>query len=160
MQKYHKEYIKDIAIDSVLPTLKAETRKQVLLELSKEAAKHSGANAQIIYKTLCTAEEKHSSGIGDFVAIPHAKLKNLPQAITILARLHTPVSFDSNDGQPVDIACLVLSPERDGPLHLRRLSRISRLLKNKELHNKIKETNDAQTIRMLVIAPDGWLMAA
>lgn len=160
MQQFNTGYKQDVEIDSILPVIKATTPKQVLQELSEAAALKSGTNAQQIFEILAHKEERESSGVGQGIAIPHAKIRHLPHPVTVLARLATPVSFDSVDEHPVDIACLILSPEREGPLHLRRLSRLSRLLKNKELHSKIVETNDGQTIRSLLMDPDGWTLAA
>jgi PTS system nitrogen regulatory IIA component len=54
----------------------------------------------------------------------------------------------------------LLSPERDGPLHLRRLSSLSRLFKCDALVTKIKDAKDETTIRSLLIDPQGWMLAA
>lgn len=161
MIQYNKGYRQDVDIDCILPALNAATPKQALQHLAKKAADILDVDKNAIYAALLQKEEQESAAIGEGVAMPHAKLKSMSRPITIMARLSTPISFENApDNQAVDVMCLVLSPERDGPLHLRRLSRISRLLKNKELHSKIKETSDGQTIRSLLLDPEGWTLAA
>ena len=100
------------------------------------------------------------SGIGDGVATPNLKVKGLRKPFTILATLRRDVDVAANDEVPVGVVCLVLSPESEGPAHLRRLSRISRALKNAGLYKKIRNTKDADIIQSLFMDPDGWLLAA
>jgi PTS system nitrogen regulatory IIA component len=68
--------------------------------------------------------------------------------------------FKSADDQPVNLVAFILSPETDGPLHLRRLSRTSRMLKNETLRKRLQEAKDELAIRSLLIDPEGWVLAA
>ena len=94
------------------------------------------------------------------VAIPNLKLKSLRIPLTLLTILDKAVPFHPEGTQTADIICTVLSPEHYGPLHLRKLSRLSRMFKGKELCNRIRDAKDADTIRSLLHSPEGWMVAA
>jgi len=154
------DYNRDLHFDLVLPHLKVVSYKQILMEFSTIAEKHLGISGEKLFQLLLSQEEKSSSGIGENVAIPHLQVRGPQKPFTIMATLDRPVNCNAIDNQPVDLVCLVLSPESEGPFHLRRLSRISRLLKNEKLHKKLQEANDKQAIQTLLIDPEGWLLAA
>jgi PTS system nitrogen regulatory IIA component len=89
-----------------------------------------------------------------------SKAKALSHPVTLLATLNSEIDFGGTNDRPVHTICVLLSPERDGPLHLRRLSRLSRLFKCDALVTKIKDAKDETTIRSLLIDPQGWMLAA
>ncbi len=151
---------KDIQLDLVITDLKATNRKHALQILSQEICCYIPCHASTLHEALIDAEHAGSSGIGDGVAIPHLKMKFLYRPFVAMAVLAQPIKFDSIDQRPVDIVTCLLSPEQDGPLHLRRLSRITRALKNRELCDMIRETRDSETIRSLMLSPEGWMLAA
>ena len=150
----------NIQADIILPEIRAAHQKQALGILASEIAAQTQCSGALMLDHLLEKEMKSSSGIGDGVAIPHLKISGLKQRLVVLATLHTPVDFKAIDDKPVDIICTLISPEEDGPIHLRGLSRISRLFKNKRLCQRIRETDDAATIQSLFNDPEGWLLAA
>lgn len=153
-------YDKDTNIDIVLPCLSGANREQLLHNLAAAAAEHIPASPADIYEQLKDKEAEASSGIGEGVAIPTLKVASLPGAKALFTKLERPVEFNAIDGKPVDIICLLCCPEERGPLHLRRLSRLSRLFRNKELCDIIRTTQDIQTVQNLIHNPEGWMMAA
>ncbi|MEZ5813920.1 MAG: PTS sugar transporter subunit IIA [Alphaproteobacteria bacterium] len=153
-------YDQDLHFDVILPRLRLTTRKQILATLAAQAGKYLNISKDRAVQLLLNKENKSSSGMEGGVAIPHLQVRGPQKHFTILATLEHAVDFEAADNQPADLVCLVLSPESDGPLHLRRLSRISRLLMNETLHKKLCEARDEQSIRALLIDPEGWLMAA
>ena len=91
--------------DSVVPALRARAKKQVLQELSAQAARRlPGLDEREVFETLLQRERLGSTGIGDGVAIPHGKLPGFDRLFGLVARLEKPVDFEALDGQPVDIA--------------------------------------------------------
>ena len=154
------DYSQDLHFDAILPCQKVVSHKQIFMTFAKQAEKHLGISAEKLFDLLIEKESSASSGIGNGVAIPHLQVRGPQKPFTIIATLERPLDFNAIDNEPVDIVCLVMSPQSDGPYHLRRLSRISRLLKNKALRKKLVEARDTQTIHALLIDPEGWLMAA
>ena len=55
---------------------------------------------------------------------------------------------------------MVMSPMKDGPLHLRRLARISRLLRNHTLCNQLRQAGDAKEMMDIIMEPESWTLAA
>lgn len=149
-----------IQLDAALPGLNALNRKQVFEALAEVLSPHISYPQKTLVELLLDKEKQSSSGTGEGVAIPHLKSPIIPRRLVALTTLHKPVEFGALDDKPADLVCILLSPESDGGLHLRGLSRISRLLKNKQLCQKLREAKDAETLRSLFLNPEGWLLAA
>ncbi|MFP4314067.1 MAG: PTS sugar transporter subunit IIA [Alphaproteobacteria bacterium] len=154
------EFDRDIELDVITPALKAENKGDLLAKISKLAADQCRLDQNSVREYLDILLNKDNVSPGGGILIPAMTLKQLHNPATILVTLQKPVALDTIDAKPIDIVCLVLSPDHEKPHHLRRLSRISRLLKNKVLVQKIRETTDSETIRALIHNPDGWMMAA
>ncbi len=151
---------RDTQIDYIIHHLNAGSPRHALELLAQDVADKISYQEHSLFQRLIDKEEITSSAIGDGVAIPHLKIRHLENPFTALAVLNRPLDFKALDRKSVDLICLVLSPERDGPLHLRKLSRISRMFKNKELCDRIREAKDEQAVRSLLIGPEGWMLAA
>ncbi len=135
-----------IAPDSVVPLLKAKTKKQLLQELSARAAPLTGLPERDIFEVLLQRERLGSTGLGQGIAIPHGKLHGLKHIVGVFARLAEPIDFDAVDGQKVDIVFLLLAPEGAGADHLTALARISRLLREGTAVEKLRASKDAAAL--------------
>lgn len=147
-------------IDRILLPLRGGTARQVLAGLARAAAQETGLNDRLLQAPLLAQEARQSSGIGGGVALAHLKMRGLAKPCVIFARLTRPVDFNAVDGQPVDLVLLLLSPEADGPLHLRRLSRLSRIMRDETLCSHLRGTDDGDTIRALLTDPQSRRLAA
>ena len=139
--------------DSVIPRLRATSKKQALQELSKRAAEVSGLSERQIFDVLLERERLGTTGVGNGIAIPHGKLPGLSRLYGLLARLEHPVDFDSIDEQPVDLIFLLLAPEGAGADHLKALARIARLLRDQDVAKKLRASRDAQAIYSVLALP-------
>ncbi len=135
-----------ISPDSVVPLLKAKTKKQLLQDLSVRAARLTGLPERDIFDVLLQRERLGSTGLGQGIAIPHGKLQGLKRIVGIFARLAEPIDFDAVDGQKVDIVFLLLAPEGAGADHLKALARISRLLREGSAVEKLRASKDAAAL--------------
>lgn len=160
MSKNSLDFDRDIEIDYIVSDLNVLNKKSALSHLADHIAETFKVPAPVVLDQLIVQEANQNSSMGEGVAIPTLSLKQAHNPYTMLVRLSRPIAFESVDDQPVDLICLVVSPMGSGPLKLRRLSRISRMLKNQELLEKIRTTDDEDTIRALIHNPDGWMMAA
>src|SRR4051794_5205040 len=95
-----------ISPDSVVPSLKPKTKKQLLQELSARASRLTGLQERDIFDVLLQRERLGSTGLGQGIAIPHGKLAGLKRIVGIFARLAEPIDFDAVDGEKVDIVFL------------------------------------------------------
>ena len=85
---------------------------------------------QEVIRVLQERERLGSTGIGEGVAIPHGKLKDLKRLLISFGRSRSGVDFDSMDGKPAHLFFLLVAPEESVGVHLKTLARISKLLKN------------------------------
>jgi PTS system nitrogen regulatory IIA component len=96
-----------------------------------------------ILRAVVSREEVLSTGIGDGVALPHAKCEAVPDLVIAAGVSAEPVDFDSLDGRPVRLFFLLLAPERAMGVHIKALSRISRLLRQESLRQRLLGAADA-----------------
>ena len=135
-----------ISPDSVVSSLKAKTKKQLLQDLSARAARFTGLQERDIFDVLLQRERLGSTGLGHGIAIPHGKLAGLKRIVGIFARLAEPIEFDAVDAEKVDIVFLLLAPEGAGADHLKALARISRLLREGSAVEKLRASRDAAAL--------------
>ncbi len=140
-----------IAPNAVIPALKANSKKQTLQLLAQKAAEVIGLNEGNILEGLLERERLGSTGVGNGIAIPHAKLTGIDRLYGIFARLDQPVDFDSIDDMPVDLVCLLIAPEGAGADHLKALARVSRLLRDKGICEKLRGTTEADALYALLL---------
>jgi len=146
--------------EAILPKLKVATKKQALQELARFAAGLTGAPEAAIFNVLVKRERLGSTGLGQGVAIPHGKVEGLKRLQGVFARLATPVDFDAVDDTPVDLVFLLLVPEHAGADHLKALARISRLLRDQALCEKLRGTDSADAIFALLTEFESAAFAA
>jgi PTS IIA-like nitrogen-regulatory protein PtsN len=135
-----------IAQNSVLPALKANSKKQLLQELSAKAAEVTGLPEREIFDVILQRERLGSTGVGNGIAIPHGKLPSLDRIVGVFARLDHPVDFEALDDQPVDLVFLLLAPEGAGADHLKALSKVARVMRDGELVQKLRATDNAASL--------------
>ncbi|MBX3530274.1 MAG: PTS IIA-like nitrogen regulatory protein PtsN [Rhizobiaceae bacterium] len=135
-----------IEVSSVLPALKANSKKQLLQLMAEKAAAATGLPEREVFDTILQRERLGSTGVGNGIAIPHGKLPGIRKITGVFARLETPIDFEALDDQPVDIVFLLLAPETAGADHLKALSRIARVLRDADTVNKIRGSTDAAAI--------------
>ena len=118
--------------DAIAPTLVATDKAGVLAELAQVlVATGKVASAPAAVQVLQEREKLGSTGIGEGIAIPHGKIKELDQVVAVFGRSTGGVEFDSMDGAPVHLFFLLMAPENSASTHLKALARISRLLKDR-----------------------------
>lgn len=139
-----------IPSDGVVLDLGASSRKQVLQSLADLAARETGLNARTIFDAVLQRERLGSTGVGQGVAIPHARLAGIPAVAGFFARLKTPIDFDSIDGRPADLVFLLLAPEDAGAEHLKALARVSRLLRREDIRQRLRAAPDADAIQAVL----------
>jgi PTS system nitrogen regulatory IIA component len=145
---------------AVLPSLHAQSKKQVLQEVCSSAAEVTGLAEREIFDAILQRERLGSTGVGHGVAIPHGKLKPVERLVGTFARLARPVDFDALDDQPVDLVFLLLAPESAGADHLKALARIARVLRDGAVAHKLRLAKDADELYRILISPSQATHAA
>jgi PTS system nitrogen regulatory IIA component len=131
--------IEDLITPSrVVPALRATSKKQVLQELARRAAQDTSLHERAVFDALLERERLGTTGVGNGIAIPHGRFAALNSIYGLFARLETPVDFDAVDDHPVDLVFLLLAPETAGADHLKALARVSRLLRDRNMCEKLR----------------------
>ena len=139
--------INDLLVpEGVVADLKATSKKQALQDLAKRAAEISGLHERAIFDVLMERERLGTTGVGNGIAIPHGKLASLERLHGLFARLEQPIDFHAIDERPVDLIFVLLAPENAGADHLKALARISRLLRNNGICDKLRGTDSAEAL--------------
>ena len=141
--------------DHIIPDLKASDKEGALKEVSL-FLEQKGAikDHDKLFSSLLEREKLGSTGIGDNMAIPHAKLEGIEQITTVFARSMNGIDFQSLDRKPVHFIFLLLAPPASTGLHLKALAKIARLFKNPSLRENIIVAEDASTIHALLLEED------
>jgi len=143
-----------ITLQGILPSLKAGNKKQALQELARKASELTGQHERAIFDVLLERERLGTTGVGHGIAIPHGKLPALERVWGLFARLERPIDFDAIDEQPVDLMFLLLAPEQAGADHLKALARVSRLLRDSAMCEKLRGCASADAIYALLTQSD------
>jgi len=98
------------------------------------------------YDALVDREKLGSTGVGEEVAIPHAKLDSIDDVIVLLAISKQGIEFESLDKQPVKVIFLVLASVKKMNLHLKTLARISRLIKSTDFKTRVLSASSKSEI--------------
>lgn len=135
----------------VAHSLHASSKKQLLQEMSQLASKCACvANTDIAVRDILGAvlerERLGTTGIGNGVAIPHARIPGLSKMCAAFARLETPIEYDAVDDRPIDLVVMLLAPENAGAEHLRALAQVSRLLRREDTRNQLRSAPNVQAI--------------
>lgn len=118
--------------------IKGQTYDQVFKFLSWEIAKtNPDITAIDLHERLESTYKNNTAGFGEGIALFDWK-QDIAKPVLTLARLVTPVPFLSPDDMPVDIIVTLITPEQHGTQHLTHLSRLSRLLRDKETLARIR----------------------
>jgi PTS system nitrogen regulatory IIA component len=134
----------------VMPRLKVSSKKQALQDLARRAAEITGVHERQIFDVLLERERLGTTGVGNGIAIPHGKLGDVKKMFGMFARLEHPVDFEAIDEQPVDLIFLLLAPEGAGADHLKALARVSRLLRDRAICEKLRGADQAEAIYALL----------
>ncbi len=139
----------------VITNLDGIDKNSVLKELSAFLEEKGVVKNKDTLLTALTEREKlGSTGIGENVAIPHAKLEEIDHIITLFGRSEKGVEFESLDKKPVHFVCLVIAPSNSTGQHLKALARISRLLKNPVLREAVLSATEMGKIYSILVDED------
>lgn len=132
--------------DMILTEIQADNKRHLLEEISKFVAKQKGLDKNAVFEAVLERENLGSTGYGNGVAFPHARLEGLKEVVTVFVRLQNPVDYDSLDHKPVDMLAFMISPENSGDDHLRTLAVFSRVLKNDDICRDIRAAKSKHEI--------------
>jgi len=141
--------------ERVTTQLTAATKDEALLSLAKLFARDgTQLSIRAVFDVLSERERLASTGIGSGVAIPHGRISVLDRLQAALAIAPDGIPFDAIDGSPVRIVVGVLAPQHHTGDHLRVLARVSRLLRSREVREKLLEAASAHDAYEIIARAD------
>jgi nitrogen PTS system EIIA component len=149
-----------ITFDLVVPSLVVPNKKQLTRLVAHEIAKVIGIKERILSDRLSESEKQNPSAMGDGISVMNLPMGSLQNALNIFIKLKNPIDFAAPDNKPVDLICIILTPEREGVSYLRTMARVSRLLRNAQICAKLRAASDEKTIRNILDQSSTKLMAA
>ena len=126
--------------------LRATDKTGLLRELSNQAGKALNVPPDRILTELLKREKLGSTGTGDGVAIPHARIPEVKAPFGMLLRLDRAISFEAIDGQPVDIVFLLLLPATPTGPELAALASVARKLRDPTSLRGLRRASDANKL--------------
>ncbi len=137
------ELSKFLLPEAIVADAKACSKKRVLQDAAHLAAKSCGLPESKLLAALQARELLGPTGMGNGVAIPHARLPEIEHVCGVFLHLETPVDFSAVDRQPVDLVFVLFAPESAVTDHLKSLARVSRTLRDPAICQKLRSTRDA-----------------
>ncbi len=132
--------------NAILTDLKANDKKGVLEEMADPVATIAGVNHQELVRVLMEREQLGSTGIGGGIGIPHGKLKNVDKLVLGFGLSRKGVDFDAMDNRLTFLFFLLITPENSTGIHLKLLARISRILKNEDIKEKLFNASNREEV--------------
>lgn len=126
------------------------SKKRLFQELGDVAAAVYGLKASDVAAALQERESLGPTGVGQGIALPHARLDGLDGVVGLFMRLEKPLDFDSVDRQPVDLIFALLAPQDAGVEHLKALALVSRTMRDGAMCSKLRANSDAATLHTLL----------
>jgi nitrogen PTS system EIIA component len=142
----------DLIIEDLVSTDKAGVIREFAALLR---SKGKVTDADELVRVVLERESQGSTGIGDGIAIPHAKSRAVSETIVLFGRSRQGVDFQTLDGKPAYLFFLLVSPEDHPGEHLKTLARISRILRNASLRDRLRASRDRAEIQRLIYDEDG-----
>ncbi|GLS28577.1 PTS system, nitrogen regulatory IIA component [Mesorhizobium albiziae] len=130
------------ARDDIRLGVEALTKPNLLRHLARHAAERTSLPAATVLTALAAREKLGSTGLGDGIAIPHARLAGLQRPFGLAIRLKEPCDFEAMDGEPVDLVVLLLVPPTMNSEHLTILSRVARTLRDPVIASQLRRAPD------------------
>ncbi len=135
-----------LSADAVIAQFKASSKKRLLQEIAQVAESVYGLPSREIFAAIQERELLGPTGMGNGVAIPHARLPGLDGVKGVFIRLEKPVDYESVDRQPVDLVFALFAPEGAGADHLKALAQVSRTLRDPAVCTKLRSSDDPNAL--------------
>jgi len=132
----------------------AASKKRLLQDLSELASSAYGIRTDEAFDALQERETLGPTGVGEGVAIPHARIDGLNKICGVFFRLEKPMEYDSVDRMPVDLVFALFAPQNSGVEHLKALAVVSRLLRDSAIRAKLRANDDPAVLFTLLTAID------
>lgn len=149
--------IKDVLHENLMIlNLQAESKLEAIEEMVGKLYEEGVIDDAESYKEgIINRENQTSTGLGDSVAMPHAKHESVKEAAVLFAKSEDGVDYEALDGKPVNLFFMIAAPEGGNDVHLEVLAGLSRSLVDNQFIQQLKEVNTSTEVLELFEAKEG-----
>lgn len=140
--------------EAVIPDLLSTDKKGILQEFSTRASKLIQVPEDDILNILMNREKLGSTAVGQGVAIPHGKISGLEHIVAFFGRSQKGVDFQAHDGKASHIFFVILAPETAIGNYLHALARLSRLMKENRVRQRLINCAPQEIYDILITEDD------
>jgi nitrogen PTS system EIIA component len=139
-----------LPVNNILLDLDVANKKRVFEQVGLLFENNHGIGRTVVYDSLFAREKLGSTGLGQGIAIPHGRIKGIPEAIGAFVRTKSPIPFDSPDGRGVSVIFVLLVPEQATDRHLQILSELAQMFSDKAMREKLATAPDPIALRQAI----------
>lgn len=141
--------------DTILLSMSGTGKLDAINDLVGQLDKAGKLNNRSAFKdAILKREEQSTTGIGDGIAIPHAKTSAVREPAIAFGKSEAGVDYESLDGQPAHLFFMIAAPEGANNTHLEALSRLSSILMNEEARKKLQNAAAAEEVIAIIDSYD------
>ena len=143
--------------NDILLDLEISSKSELLEEIGRHMERAHGMPHGSVTASLSHRERIESTALGQGVAIPHARVKDLDRIRIAYVRPKAPIPFDAPDGQPVADILILLVPKQAAEEHLTLLAEATQLLSERRFRERLHACKDPLEVMQLFQArPTGY----
>ena len=133
--------------DLMIMDLKATTQEETIKEMANLEVKQGVVNNEEEFiKSIWAREKESTTGIGEGIAMPHARNKYINRAAVLFAKNPKGIDYKALDGQPVHLFFMITAPAGADNTHLQALAKLSSLLINPDVVNALKAATTPEEV--------------
>jgi nitrogen PTS system EIIA component len=136
----------------ILLDVDASSKTRVFEEVGRLFEQRHGLSQEQVVERLSAREALGSTGLGLGIALPHARVPDLPQPAAAFMRLKLPIPFDSPDGKPVSHLVIFLVPEDATEEHLDMLAEITQMFGDRDFRERMRSCENPDAVCRLFAA--------
>ncbi|MGL6261354.1 PTS IIA-like nitrogen regulatory protein PtsN [Vibrio sp. WXL103] len=140
-----------LTVDCTKSAVPCTSKKRALEIISELVANQTGISSTELFENMLSREKMGSTGIGNGIAIPHARMKSSEHAVAVLLQCQDPIEFDAIDNRPVDILFALLVPDAQCKEHLKTLSSMAERLNDKQVLKQLRNARNDQELYNIMI---------
>ena len=135
---------------NVVIDLDVSSKKRVFEQVGLIFENNNHVARSQVFDSLFAREKLGSTGLGQGIAIPHGRIRDLKEAVGAVLRMRQPIPFDAPDGQNVSIIFVLLVPDRATDMHLQILSELAQMFSEKTFREKLLAAPTASELHRLI----------
>ena len=127
--------------------VEGESKKEVIKEITRLIAERKIIeDRRVVKKAIWERANVMSTAIGEGIALPHARLRNLKEPILCFFRLKNPIDYGSPDNKPVQLLFLELTDKNDDGMQLNLIAQVARFVSSQENRQKLLTCKRAEEV--------------